>query len=68
MPVGRPSIFSPKEEDIHGQVSRVGFARFSAARRALCNLTGWPNVSDGDVIEYLARGHAETQRYLKEKE
>lgn len=68
MPVGRPSIFSPKEEDIHGQVSRIGYTRFQAARRALSNLTGRLVVSDGDVIEYLARGHAETQRYLKTKE
>ena len=68
MPPGRPSIFSPKEEDIHGQVSRFGYARFNAARRALSNLTGRLVVSDGDVIEYLARGHAETKRYLNIKE
>lgn len=68
MPVGRPSIFSPKEKDIHGQVSRFGYQRFEAMRRALSNLTGRAVVSDGDVIEYLARGHAETQRYLKTKE
>lgn len=68
MPAGRPSIFSPKEEDIHGQVSRIGYQRFEAHRRALANLTGRAVVSDGDVIEYLSRGHEQTKRYLNIKE
>lgn len=69
MPVGRPSIFGPKTVDIHGQVTRLGGQRFEAARRALANLSGRRNVSDGDVIEYLAHKHSGIDRfYFQEQE
>ena len=70
--LGRPSIFRDKCRDIHGLVTKVGSTAFEQARRDLgdlyvhvhgCEASG---VSDGDTVEYLARGRAETRKYLEQ--
>lgn len=69
--MGRPSIFrEPKTKRYQGNTTKIGSVRFEAARRRLAALTKWPvgKVSDGDVFEYLARGEADTVKYLKERE
>lgn len=64
--MGRPTIFSPKQIRIQGVVSPDGGRRFERARRALARLVGWKpaQVSDGDTIEFLARGEEGTAAYL----
>jgi len=66
---GRP-IFSPKDGDrFQGITTRVGTSRLNAARERLAVLVSRPveSVSDGDVFEYLARGHNETKLWLKKR-
>lgn len=66
---GRQSIFRGKDK-LHGRLQGIltplGMARFEAARVRLARLTGRKakDVSDGDTIEYLARGEDETRVYL----
>jgi hypothetical protein len=69
--MGRPSIFRElKPHRYQGNTTKTGSMRFEAARRRLAALAGWPvgKVSDGDVFEYLARGEADTVKYLKSKD
>jgi hypothetical protein len=66
---GRASIFEGKAggDRVQGDITKRGAQQFEAARRRLTKLAEWkrPNpVSDADVIEFLARGEAETLRYL----
>jgi hypothetical protein len=71
--VGRDSIFRGKDGglQVHGIITRTGGQRFERARRQLealfYEVIGRPptGVSDADVIEYLARGRDETERYLE---
>lgn len=69
--LGRPSIFRGKTHDIHGLVTTVGSAAFEQARQELADLYAqvhgreFAAVSDGDTMEYLARGRAETRTYLE---
>lgn len=67
--LGKRAVFDlPKPTRYQGVVSKVGAKAFEAARKRLAVLaqrTG--RVSDGDVFEYLARGEAETVKYLASK-
>lgn len=61
------SIFSPKDGDrFQGETTATGSAAFEAARHRLGRLAGRASdlVSDGDTMEYLARGDDETRLYL----
>jgi len=66
--MARPAIFGTKHHKARyqGILSEEGAARFEQARVRLAELVGWAidRVSDGDVMEYMARGHAESQRWL----
>lgn len=68
---GRRSIFRDKPLDSEhrhgGYVSRRGHIKFEEARERLAKIAGRKvtSVGDGDVMEYLARGAAETREYLK---
>ena len=68
---GRPCIFGSKYDGdvIQGAITKVGSQRFEAARQELATLAAWKlsHVSDGDTIEFLARGVEETKRFLAEK-
>lgn len=64
--MGRPTIFKGKKGDRYqGAVTPVGSRGFEAARKRLARLAGLKTASDGDTIEYLARGHAASAKYLK---
>ena len=64
--MGRPTIFKGKKGDRYqGAVTKIGSAKFEAARTRLAKLAGMKTASDGDTIEYLSRGHAATVAYLK---
>lgn len=69
--MGRPTLFGPKRggRRVQGLLTREGTRLFKAARARVAGLWGKPQriVSDGDVIEYLARGDDGTRVYLKEK-
>lgn len=70
---GRKSVFRDKSVHIHGKVTKAGAKAFEEAADALRHLVALltrrevedVHVSDGDVIEYLARGHRATADYLK---
>jgi len=73
--MGRPSIFTPKdwkdpETRRQGIMTKVGVVAFEKARVRLAKLVGWEStrVADGDVMEYLARGEAETKAYLAKQQ
>ena len=66
--MGRPSIFPNKKGGrVQGGLTDVGSKQFNVARGRLADLAGWKvkDVTDADTIEYLARGHEETKRYLQ---
>lgn len=69
--MGQPSIFEDKSggDRVQGNISGRGSVAFEAARRRLAKLAGWEyeRVSDGDTIEYLARGNNPTRIYLEIK-
>lgn len=62
---GPASIFHDKVAKIGGRISKVGSAGFEASRKRLAKLAGQESASDGDTVEYLARGHENTRRYLR---
>mgnify|MGYP001569180636 CR=1 FL=1 len=68
--MGRLSIFRDKAggDRVQGVITKVGSAAFEAARKRLGVLVGRPGavVSDGDTVEFLSRGEANTLTYLKE--
>lgn len=78
--VGRRSIFRDKIDGegvlrpgaarIQAIISPKGSRRFTEARIRLAKLAGLEpeQVSDADVVEYLARGDSETRAYLKAQE
>lgn len=63
-----PSIFGGKVDGsrYQGVVSVAGSIRVEAMRDRLAKLAGRlpEQTSDGDVLEYLARGEKETQRII----
>ena len=65
---GYVSIFRDKRggDRLQGVVTKVGSLRFEQARAKLARLASRApgKVSDGDVIEALARGWADTTAYL----
>lgn len=67
--MARPAIFRGKlpENNVHGMLTKDGAKAFAARRRELAALVDWKpaRVSDGDVIEFLARGEKPTKAYLK---
>jgi len=66
--LGKPSIFVDKVARVQGVLSRPGSKRFEQARGRLTKLASWPTpASDGDTIEYLARGEQATRKYLKQR-
>jgi hypothetical protein len=71
MPRGRPTIFGSKNggRRASGLISRIGALRFEEARQRLAKLAGWEDraVSDGETIDYLARGEKATREFLKQK-
>lgn len=75
--VGRTSIFRDKidgagvlregAQRVQAIISPKGSRRFEEARRRLATLADREpeQVSDADVVEYLARGEQETRNYLR---
>jgi hypothetical protein len=67
-PIGQPSIFGKKAggDRLQGNVTAIGSTAFEQARARLAKLVGWDveRVSDGDTIEFLARGETATRKYL----
>lgn len=68
--MGRPSIFRHKMNGryVQGYITKFGAERFDVARKRLAQLAQRKvgQVSDADVIEFLARGEADTITYLAE--
>ena len=68
---GRPSIFRGKDRStpVKAYMTPTGKKQLHVARRRLAHLVGWKvvDVSDGDVVEYLARGHEATVVYLTDR-
>lgn len=65
------AIFRPKDSSRTRPAAMTveGYAAFERARAWLARLAGRKDrVSDADVIEALARGEAETRRYLRGKQ
>ena len=53
-----------------GKITKIGSAKFEAARKRLAELVGdrtASQTSDSDTIEFLARGEQETREYLARK-
>lgn len=69
---GRPSIFGPKDTANRVNVIAMttrGKDLLERARARLRKLAKWGGkVSDGDTIEYLLRGDAETAQHLAAKQ
>lgn len=69
--MGRASIFRDKKggDRVHGVLTPRGSVRFELHRRKLAKLVARDpeDVSDADVVEYMARGEQETRAYLAEK-
>jgi hypothetical protein len=64
-------IFRSKKPDgvrIQGWLTKEGAQLFEVGRRRLAKLAklGADQVSDGDTAEFLARGEADTKRYIRE--
>lgn len=55
--MGRPTAYRPKSKKrrYQGSTTEAGGKLFEAARKELQRLTKIKNVSDGDVMDYLAR-------------
>ena len=65
--MGRRSIFPVKDGALyHGILTRIGTKACEQARAKLADLSGWDadNISDADLIEFMARGDLETVKYL----
>ena len=64
--MGRRRIFTePVGDRVQGVLTEPGARAFQQARVRLRLLTGWRGpISDADVIDYLARGDAESWRVL----
>lgn len=69
MPRGRLSIFAKDGPKVQGILSKQGGEAFERKRGELAKIAGWEGrtVSDADTIEFLARGEANTRKYLKSK-
>lgn len=73
--MGRHSIFRGKEDGYRVQaiITKVGGTKFEQARAQLTLLYGRvvgvnpASVSDADVVEFLARGAEDTERYLRKQ-
>ncbi len=72
--IGRASIFTnpdgrPKVDRVNGVITAAGSVRFELHRKQLGKLVGLDpeQVSDADVVEYMARGEAESRKYLKDR-
>ncbi len=67
--MGRRAIFRGKDggQRVQAIITKVGGQKFEKARVRLAKLAEWEatDVSDADVVEYLARGDAETIAYLE---
>ena len=65
---GRKSIFRNKAggDRVQGIITRIGSQRFEEARHRLAVVARRlvSNVSDADVVEFLARGEKNTRDYL----
>jgi hypothetical protein len=65
--MGRNSIFRDKTGGrVNGVLTARGSVRFELHRKQLAKLAGRDaeQVSDADVVEYMARGELETRKYL----
>lgn len=71
---GRPSIFPGKYSGgrrIQASISQLGSKKLDDHRKALAKLYKEHvgpllfEIADGDVIEYLSRGEADTVKFLK---
>lgn len=75
-PGGRESIFRGKANGvrIQGVLTKAGGVAFEQSRKALGKVyeleTGRkpPRISDAEVVEYLARGEAETAKAIRVNE
>lgn len=58
-----------KKDRLQGILTKVGIKKFEHARRQLAGLARLKpsQVSDGDTIEYLARGINATVEYLRDQ-
>lgn len=69
--MARPSMFGPREggERVQGVLTKTATQLFERARRRLAEISGWDwgRCSDADVIEFLARGEADTRAYFKKR-
>lgn len=75
--MGRPSVFEGKDRSsklVKGLMTPAGWLAFELARVDLGKLyaavmgSTIKGVSDGDTVEYLARGHRATKAYLRRKD
>lgn len=66
--MGRPSVFRDKRggRRVQGLITRVGRDWFESRREELAALCGREpkQVTDADVIEFMARGATNTRDYL----
>ena len=68
---GNRAIFKPKDSSRTRPAAMTveGYAAFERARAWLARLAGRrERVSDADTIEALARGEADTRRYLRARD
>lgn len=69
---GWQSVFRGKnlKRRYQGVLTNAGAKQFEEARRKLAGLVGVARdkVSDGDTIEFLARGEAQTRAYLQQQQ
>lgn len=67
---GHPAIFRGKDrtKPLRAFLTEIGKAKIEEARKRLAKLAKWKvsDVSNGDVVEYLARGEQETIAYLRD--
>ncbi len=67
---GRPSLFRNKDRLRRrtGYLSKDGHTRFDAAKRRIAGIVKWAvaDISDSDVVEFLARGEAASVAYWRE--
>lgn len=67
---GRPALFTPKDKPkgrVQGWLTRAGKQRFELARVRVAHLAkvNAKQVSDADVIEFLARGEENALAYWR---
>ena len=66
---GRPALFRGKDRTrgLKCYLTAIGHAKVAAAKIRVARLVGWKvaDVSEGDTLEFLARGEADSVAYWK---